>query len=1483
MGMGLFKKRPRYFDFARHRKPVVILREFISAIVGAIATFISTFSSTVFGVAIGGTVYGISGGTIIAIVATTALTALTSALTTQSNKPRAAGQGGMLVNSSNVTDVKRIICGKTRTGGSRVFVHTTGGVQNKVMWVCVIWCVGPVKGIVTDGAGPMIWLGDKRIQEFETWRGRSWIWHYFHDGSMTQNIDADLAAAFPQWADAQRGSVFSIFKLKYNGALYTSFPEFTCLMEGLNNVYDPRDGSHGYTRNPGLFWRHFMTDPRDAGGIKGSLINKQSVIDAANWCDANGYYFDGAVLDRQEFLDNFQDIEMNFRAETIWSGGEYKLVIQKYATPVLSLDERDIQVDEGRVNAIGIATAGIQDAPRRIKVTFFDPVDNYMPKYTYWPTAPSAAEQTDREWREIVLIGTADFAQALKAGKYFYIRAQFDRQLDTIAHPRLSSAELSDLIQMSHNSQFPVQSIPEDWANKVLRINSLGINQAQQIAIAFIEEDPSIYDDTVDVAAHQAFSTDLPQPGDVAYPDSLGYNTGSDESTVRAVDAYVEFYWGFIEGTYNYDLRWRYSDSSRWTIRHINMPHGEVGLPLKTATGTLTLQTSGDYSADTNKAYRIEIDGDGSPNTFKWSDTGGVTWNATGVPVVAGWIDLNNDVQIMFNALTGGVIGDFWDFTCIARDPITFREGKLRCGATIYWQVRAATKDGKSEWVTTDAPIITWAPSSLDISSVSLAAGISRGRVILSWLVPDQAVRIAIVKWHIYRNQTGTPPSTDEEFNDQEIDEVADRNRAKCSYTDKFASMRNVYYYWIRGEDAFGNLSELSNAASINVTLQSPEVTLEQVTTDPALDNTIVVKTDSLELSDMDDYTQWATDSAVPGSIVLSQETVDVAEGTGALKAEIYRYPKRVCFEGGVTENFFGRQASNKMITQRFRAPGEFTGSSGSGVFNAGNYIANNTVWTSATKKAKIIAVFGTAAAPQIIYSLISGSDFTNGETITEFIYSGAYAASDGSCTAGTPLSDTVDIKAIALKVRKAKGSPGDITAALYSDNAGAIGTLLNTANAISASGISNSYPAVPQDFTWGIFNATTALTRHSYYWGVFTVAADSFLNYYSVQSANFNVDQDTATHLAIGASMASYTSYPGYDLMFRAGIAGDALNKYIYDTIGAIDISAKTYQKSYVKSANDIGNFIDHAFGEAAISEQVLDFGSISQINTWLLVKSAISWIAAASRDAVTKVGYKILNTDKDRIFFFDIMFCNVGEVLVQIKVDGSMRTIPYDNAETKVEIMEEFIGYVANHVIGVDFIAPDYTVQQTFHGNEAWRELQTGLSATPPATMAVVGGASGILTVKGDGTLAPRVILGDGQKPFYGDKNPTVIIKQAQASAGAATRRIGLMDGVPTGDAANCISWRYTAGGNYIAVCREGSVESTIDTAIAAADAQFDTLKFVDVGGSVEFFVNDVSKGSINSNVPDSEPMYFAMGADNVTSGRGLHVDKVQIIQDV
>lgn len=76
----------------------------------------------------------------------------------------------------------------------------------------------------------------------------------------------------------------------------------------------------------------------------------------------------------------------------------------------------------------------------------------------------------------------------------------------------------------------------------------------------------------------------------------------------------------------------------------------------------------GTFVGARDKRYLVVIDGEGTPDTFKWSDDGGVTFTG-GVAITGAAQTLNEGVTVTFGATTGHTAGDQWAFYGKAGDP----------------------------------------------------------------------------------------------------------------------------------------------------------------------------------------------------------------------------------------------------------------------------------------------------------------------------------------------------------------------------------------------------------------------------------------------------------------------------------------------------------------------------------------------------------------------------------------------------------------------------------------------------------------------------------------------------------------------------------------------------------------------------------------------------------------------------------------------
>jgi hypothetical protein len=87
-----------------------------------------------------------------------------------------------------------------------------------------------------------------------------------------------------------------------------------------------------------------------------------------------------------------------------------------------------------------------------------------------------------------------------------------------------------------------------------------------------------------------------------------------------------------------------------------------IGQVTFSGTGLNDLTTSGSYYRTIQQTYCVQIDGVGTPNTFKWSEDNCSTFVASGVQITGSEQLLSWGVNITFASTTGHTFGDRWTF-----------------------------------------------------------------------------------------------------------------------------------------------------------------------------------------------------------------------------------------------------------------------------------------------------------------------------------------------------------------------------------------------------------------------------------------------------------------------------------------------------------------------------------------------------------------------------------------------------------------------------------------------------------------------------------------------------------------------------------------------------------------------------------------------------------------------------------------------------
>jgi hypothetical protein len=427
-------------------------------------------------------------------------------------------------------------------------------------------------------AGDGVWLGNRLIYYYYWVYGKQRAWHSFHSGAPDQAVDAGLQSYVPYYANPHKNTCYSYFRLQTivvaSGMepIWNSIPEFRITLKG-KKILDPRYPSNPavWSRNPALVWYDHLINKRYGMGHPTSRIDLNSIIEAATWCDEQEFYFDGAVADRKEALDNLDAIAMNFLGFRVVSGGSVKLKVWDDDPSVMTFSEfeKEVEIDP---KSFVIEIPGIQEVPNTVRSVFANPVKNWGIDSIPWQDISRIGIDGSPKETQLNLIGTAYASQALQIAKFNWNRAKFGKLFRILAHPKCLDLEAGDMITVTHS--FP------NWTAKKLRTQSVGIQQGPMIPMVVMDEDSSIYDISVTLNADQEdpWNSRIFAPV-IPVPTNVTLTSGADEETPNIVDSFLKIVWDWMDPGISYEIRYRRRTAAGppgvwtdYTYAHVNAP-----------------------------------------------------------------------------------------------------------------------------------------------------------------------------------------------------------------------------------------------------------------------------------------------------------------------------------------------------------------------------------------------------------------------------------------------------------------------------------------------------------------------------------------------------------------------------------------------------------------------------------------------------------------------------------------------------------------------------------------------------------------------------------------------------------------------------------------------------------------------------------------------------------------------------------------------
>ena len=355
-------------------------------------------------------------------------------------------------------------------------------------------------------------------------------------GTNTQNLPADLTKILTSWKSANRALGVS-WVWYYFGWYPKVFPNgienIGALIEGNNEIWDPRSGTTGYSDNVALCLNWYLTHPKYGPGYAQSEIKEISLIAAANVCDepvplaAGGtekrYTCNGRILTSQKPSDVRANLLAAMAGKITRFNGQLYIYAGAYQNPIFEITESDLRDAPIRITA-NISRRALYNG---IKGTYISPANDYEPTDFQHLLSDTFRDQDggDRFIRDISMPFTTSetMAQRIARIELLYIRQQ--QQIRLPCKWTVLEAVPGSTITLT----LPRYGL----SNKAYEVlgTDLIINQDESgIDLQLKETDPSIYDwDTsIEQKIDPAPDTNLPTPWFLEAPTSVQAESGNE-------------------------------------------------------------------------------------------------------------------------------------------------------------------------------------------------------------------------------------------------------------------------------------------------------------------------------------------------------------------------------------------------------------------------------------------------------------------------------------------------------------------------------------------------------------------------------------------------------------------------------------------------------------------------------------------------------------------------------------------------------------------------------------------------------------------------------------------------------------------------------------------------------------------------------------------------------------------------------------------
>jgi len=540
----------------------------VSAVVGTYVA--SAATSYLVGAAVGATAATLIGSTVGAVVAGYVAGEMADDPVSGAMTPDAGDTAdtventasGMLVNKASNNAPIPIVYGLRKVGGTRVFMETTGS-SNEYLHIVLAMSEGTINSFEN------VYFNDV-ISTDASLSSKNTI--YKHLGAEDQTADSNLVSAVSAWTSSHRlkGTAYLYCKLEYDQDTWIrGVPTITADVKGVK-VYDTRDASTAWSDNPALCIRDYLTNTRYGRGISTSDIDDSSITAAANYCDetvsiggatVKRYTCDGVVNTSTGSMTILRKLLTSCRGFLVFTGGKYRLLIDKAETAVFTFSEDNI------VGNWHIGLGNKSNQYNRISANFFNPDRQWQPDKA---VVESSSMRTDDNGllleKSIELPFTADIDRAKMISTINLNQSRQQLYVSFTATIEALRNEIGDVVYVKHPTT--------GWdtlnanAGKKFRVIKMRLKNNDEVEVSLQEYDATVFDFGTIAAADATPDVNLPDMASVVAPTSLAtveslYETiNSSGVKCRVVLSWTASADAFVK---EYNVQFKLSADSSWT------------------------------------------------------------------------------------------------------------------------------------------------------------------------------------------------------------------------------------------------------------------------------------------------------------------------------------------------------------------------------------------------------------------------------------------------------------------------------------------------------------------------------------------------------------------------------------------------------------------------------------------------------------------------------------------------------------------------------------------------------------------------------------------------------------------------------------------------------------------------------------------------------------------------------------------------------